>query len=123
MKHAIMICITVLSLSSFKVHDDNTTFSWNKTTHDFGKIALNNPVTTEFEFQNQGEDPIVIVSAKGSCGCTVASFTKGEILPGDYGKISATYNAAKIGTFNKSVTVTTNMGDPVTLQIKGEVIQ
>lgn len=98
--------------------------SWNLTAYDFGQVELNQPVTADFKFQNTGSQPLVIVSATGSCGCTVAEYTKGEILPGAYGEVSATYNAAKLGAFSKTVTVNANTGTgPITLTIKGEVIE
>ncbi|MEP2024787.1 MAG: DUF1573 domain-containing protein [Reichenbachiella sp.] len=97
--------------------------SWDLTEYNFGQIELNKPVTADFKFQNSGATPLVIVSAKGSCGCTVAEYTKGEILPGEYGEVTATYNAAKVGTFNKSVVVNANTTNgPITLRIKGEVV-
>lgn len=97
--------------------------SWNLTEFDFGQIELNKPVTADFKFQNTGSLPLVIVSATGSCGCTVADYTRGEIFPGEFGEVTATYNAAKVGTFNKTVTVNANTGTgPITLKIKGEVV-
>lgn len=97
--------------------------SWNLTEYDFGQIELNKPATADFKFQNTGSLPLVIVSATGSCGCTVADYTRGEILPGEFGEVTATYNAAKVGTFNKTVTVNANTGTgPITLKIRGEVV-
>ena len=98
-------------------------FTWNRMEHNFGRIEQNEPVVAEFKFENSGTEPLMILSAKGSCGCTVADYTKGEILPGDYGTVSATYDAAKPGTFHKTVTVTANIkGEPVILTVRGEVI-
>jgi len=97
--------------------------SWSLTELDFGQIELNKPVTGDFKFQNTGNTPLMIVSAQGSCGCTVADYTKGEILPGEFGEVTATYNAAKIGAFNKTIAVNANTGNgPITLKIKGEVV-
>ena len=97
-------------------------FSWEKMAHDFGQIEQNKPVTATFAFENTGDTPLLIVSTKGSCGCTVSEYTKGEILPGSYGEVTATYNAKKVGAFTKTVTVNANTADgPITLRIKGEV--
>ncbi|MDN5201876.1 DUF1573 domain-containing protein [Fulvivirgaceae bacterium BMA10] len=99
------------------------TFNWESKEHDFGKIKHAVPVTAKFEFENTGSAPLVIQSAKGSCGCTVADYTKTAIKPGEKGFIKATYNAASLGAFNKTVTVTANTEDgPVVLKIKGEVV-
>ncbi len=97
-------------------------FSWEKTTHNFNQIPQGTPVTAEFEFTNTGDAPLIITHAKGSCGCTVPSYPKEPIAPGQTGKIKAQFNAAAMGVFNKTVTLTANTGQPAVLTIKGEVI-
>lgn len=98
-------------------------FSWGKMTHDFGQIKKDAPVTANFEFVNQGSEPLLVSSVKGSCGCTIADYTKGAIMPGAKGQVTATYNAAKVGAFNKTVTVNANtQSGPIVLTIKGEVV-
>lgn len=97
-------------------------FKWEKTTHNFGKIDQGKPVSIEFLFTNTGTIPLVISNVKGSCGCTVTNYTKEPIAPGKKGNVKATFNAAAMGAFNKSVRVTANVeGGIETLFIKGEV--
>jgi hypothetical protein len=99
-------------------------FSWVATTHDFGKIEQGKPVIHEFTFTNNGSTPLVISNVKGSCGCTVTDYTKDPVAPGKKGVVKATFNAAAIGTFNKSIRVTANVeGATETLFIKGEVVK
>lgn len=97
-------------------------FTWDSSTHDFGKIKQGTPVTHEFKFTNTGKTPLIITNVQASCGCTTPSWTKEEVMPGGSGYIKATYNAAAVGTFNKTVTVTANIESGfVQLTIKGEV--
>ena len=97
-------------------------FEWEATTYDFGTIELNKPAEHVFEFTNNGDVPLIISSAKASCGCTVADYTKEPIAPGDKGFVSARYNAAKAGAFTKTVTVTANTGEEaIVLTLKGIV--
>ncbi len=99
-------------------------FKWEEKTHDFGKIEQGKPVTHEFAFTNTGTTPLVISNVRGSCGCTVTDYTKEPIAPGKTGMVKATFNAAAIGAFNKSIRVTANVeGANETLYIKGEVAQ
>jgi len=99
-------------------------FKWTETTHNFGKISQGKPVSTEFTFTNTGKTPLVISNVKGSCGCTVTKYTKEPIAPGKTGLVKATFNAAAMGAFNKSVRVTANVeGGNETLFIKGEVVK
>lgn len=97
---------------------------WKETTVDFGKIQKGKPVTAEFHFSNPSMIPLIIFSVKPSCGCTVADFPKQPVAPGKSGIIRVTFDAADVGFFQKSVTVTTNaqQGDE-TLIIKGEVVK
>ena len=99
-------------------------FKWNETVHDFGKIKKGIPVTATFSFANTGKAPLIITEAKGSCGCTVPEHTKEAVQPGKSGKVTATFNAAAVGVFAKTVTVTSNVeGGSQLLTIKGEVTE
>jgi hypothetical protein len=96
---------------------------WDKMVNDFGDIAFNVPKTAEFKLTNAGKEPLIISSAKASCGCTNLKFSQEPILPGKSASVSATYNAAAQGVFTKTVTVITNADpNPVVLQIKGNVL-
>jgi hypothetical protein len=97
---------------------------WNKLEYDFGTIPQNVPAIANFEFENTGKTPVVLSNVSGSCGCTVPEWPKEPIMPGKKSKISATYNAANVGAFTKTVTVTiTNGSAPVVLTIKGTVAE
>ncbi len=97
-------------------------FGWTATDHNFGQIKQGKPVMAEFAFTNKGAVPLLIHKAYGSCGCTGVDYPKQPIMPGASGTIKATFNAAAIGTFNKTVTVESNAeGGLVTLNIHGEV--
>ena len=99
-------------------------FDWTKTAHDFGRIQQGKPVTAEFKFTNKGQLPLIVNNAKGSCGCTGVTYPKEPVAPGATGTIKATYNAAALGAFNKSVTVESNAADGTTiLYMKGQVLK
>lgn len=134
MKNLILTCIILLVFSSLSFAQSSFAPS-NRTsagpiayyataTHNFGKIPQGVPVSTTFEIENKGKSPLIISDVKVSCGCTTPFYTTEPILPGKKGKIKAQFNAAAAGTFNKSITVTTNSaaGNKVKkLYIKGTV--
>ena len=96
---------------------------WDKMVNDFGSIAFGVPKTAEFTLTNAGKEPLIISSARASCGCTNLKYAQVPILPGKDAIVSATYNAASQGVFTKTITVTTNASpNPVVLQIKGTVM-
>ncbi len=97
-------------------------FKWSEAEHNFGVIAQGKPVSTTFSFTNTGKVPLIISQVQGSCGCTATDYSKEPIAPGKKGYVKATYNAAAMGAFHKTVTVTANTdGGPTVLVIKGEV--
>jgi len=122
------VVFMAMSQTTVSVESGNPTamakFKWEKTTHNFGKIQQGKPVSIEFTFTNQGSSPLIISNVKGSCGCTVTKYSKEPIAPGKTGNVKATFNAAAMGAFNKSVRVTANVeGGTETLFIKGEVVK
>jgi hypothetical protein len=90
---------------------------------DFGKIKQGVPATHDFAFTNISNSPVIIESAQASCGCTTPKKPEGAIAAGKTDSISAQYNAANPGPFNKSIYVKLAGIDlPVTIKITGEVL-
>lgn len=84
---------------------------FDKLIHDFGNFPENKPEQKcTFTFTNVGDSPLIINQAVASCGCTVPSYTKAPIAPGQKGKIDVTYNGKGRfpGHFKKTITVRTN---------------
>ncbi|GAB2580766.1 DUF1573 domain-containing protein [Spirosoma areae] len=124
MKRTLFFASLVLLAASMAMTVPAAVFNWRNATHDFGRIVQSKPVTAEFVFTNKGELPLLISRAQGSCGCTGVDYPKAAIIPGQSGTIKATFNAASLGTFNKSVTVESNADGGVTvLYFKGEVVK
>ena len=63
-----------------------------------------------FTFTNVGTAPLIINQAFASCGCTVPTYTKDPIKPGETGKIDVAYNGrGKFpGRFSKTITIRSN---------------
>jgi len=93
-------------------------------TIDYGTIAHNADGRREFVFRNNGNKPLIITNAVGSCGCTVPTFPKEPIAPGAKAVINVKYATDRVGQFSKTVTVTSNAEGQTTkvLTIKGNVL-
>ncbi|WP_299338085.1 DUF1573 domain-containing protein [uncultured Psychroserpens sp.] len=90
---------------------------------DYGTIPQNSDGTRLFTFTNTGDAPLLITKVKTSCGCTVPSYSKAPILPGESGELSIRYNTKKLGAFTKTITVTSNAeGGNKILKIKGNIV-
>src|SRR5690554_2658960 len=95
---------------------------FKKETHDYGTIDQYADGTCEFTFTNTGNEPLIISNAKGSCGCTVPTWPKKPINPGESGEIEVKYATSRIGPINKSITITSNATESnKVLRIKGMV--
>jgi len=120
----VALCAMVITtgvLAQDKKADQSIKFKEVK--HDFGKIKQGTPVTYDFAFQNVGQTPLVIESASASCGCTTPSWPKVPVSKKKSDKISAGFNAAAAGPFNKTIYVkVAGYEQPVELQITGEVL-
>jgi hypothetical protein len=89
---------------------------------DYGTITQNSDGTRLFTFTNTGDAPLLITNVKTSCGCTVPSYSKSAILPGETGELNIKYDTKRLGAFTKTVTVTSNSeGGNKILKIKGHI--
>jgi hypothetical protein len=92
-------------------------------THDYGTIEYQSEPYCTFEFTNTGNTPLIISKAEGSCGCTVPTWPKEPIAPGQTASIRVKYDTKRVGNFSKSVKIYSNdMNDPVKIiKIQGVV--
>ena len=96
--------------------------TFEKTEVDYGTIAQGADPLRRFKFKNTGTEPLIIKNARGSCGCTVPSYKKEPIAPGESSEIEVRYDTQRIGDFSKSITIETNENEQSrVLMIKGHV--
>ncbi|MBZ5857074.1 DUF1573 domain-containing protein [Flavihumibacter profundi] len=121
---ALTLFAVVLSASIFaqgKKADEFAKFSEQK--FNFGKIKQGVPVNHVFEFTNISDQPLVIESATASCGCTTPTWPQQPTAKGKSNKITAGFNAASAGPFEKTIFVKVAGADqPLELRISGEVL-
>lgn len=76
---------------------------------DFGTVTEGDIVEHTFAFKNTGEAPLIIQSAKPSCGCTVPDWSKEPVPVGGEGYVKAKFDTnGKSNVQNKTITVTAN---------------
>ena len=75
-----------------------------------------------FEFKNVSKKSITVSNVQTSCGCTTAKKPEAPVAPKKKGEISVKYDTKRVGAFVKTITVTTNVQEPITLTIKGTVL-
>ena len=110
--------------SSAKTSTGGPVMTFDKVVHDFGTINEGDKVTTVFNFTNTGNEDLIIVDARGSCGCTVPQYPKNTaIAPGATGEITGSFDSSnKPGNQQKSVTLSANTASGrEMLRIKSQV--
>jgi hypothetical protein len=97
--------------------------NFKKTVHDFGTIIEGGNGICDFSFTNTGKEPLIIVSVKSSCGCTIPEYPQKPILPGQTDVIKVKYDTQRQGPINRTVTIESNSkNSPVVLSITGNVV-
>ena len=89
---------------------DGPVMTFDKLSHDFGTINEGDVVETVFTLTNTGTSDLIILNARGSCGCTVPDYPKDQpIAPGHSAEVTVKFDSNnKPNANNRSVTFTTN---------------
>lgn len=123
-----LVLFTMMLMGFFSIAQAQTeqaSIKFDKLSVNFGSFSEDDPIQKcTFTFVNDGTAPLVINQAVASCGCTVPTYTKTPVQPGEKGEICVKYNGAGKfpGHFKKTITVRTN-GDPemTRLYIEGDM--
>lgn len=109
------VAATTTTPSNVKPEGPLPSLEWAETEWDFGTINEGDVVEHIYIFENTGEAPLIIESAKPSCGCTVPSWSKEPIPVGGSGEILVKFDSkGKPNIQTKTVTITSNTWPKVT---------
>lgn len=121
MKKFLSLFVAVCAIS-FAVAQSGPVMVLTSTEVDYGTIDKGADPLRVVKFKNTGTEPLVVKSAKGSCGCTVPSYPQNPIMPGESNQIEIRYDTNRVGPFTKTVTLTTNESTETRIiTIKGTV--
>lgn len=97
------------SASGEKSHQRVPQISFEKTSHDYGRLIMGEKVSYSFKFTNTGKADLIISNVSASCGCTVPRFTSNPVKPGESGTVTVVFDSHnRRGFQNKTVVVITN---------------
>jgi len=98
---------------------------FDTTAYDFGRVYEGEIVGWYFKFRNTGDKSLILVNVTAGCGCTIPSYSKEPLEPGQEGQIKVVFDTnGRVGYQYKSVNVETN-GQPglTELIVTAEVIR
>lgn len=97
--------------------------SFDKLEHDYGTMSQNGDGNAYFVYTNEGQEPLIFSRVKSSCGCTTPKWSRKPLMPGQSDTLKVRYDTKRLGSFNKSITISSNASvSRMILRIKGKVI-
>lgn len=88
--------------------------SFKEKSVDFGDIVQGQKVEHTFTLTNSGTEPLIISNVAATCGCTVPSWPKEPIAPGNSAEIKVSFNSTgKMGKQNSVVRIYSNATEPI----------
>jgi hypothetical protein len=112
----LLACLTFVAFFAFSSYAQEIKF--DALDVNYGNIERGADGVRNFKFTNTGKAPLIISDAKGSCGCTVPTYPKEPIMPGESAEIKVKYDTNRIGAFTKYVTLTTNATNETSTKLK-----
>ena len=103
MKKIIMVTMLMMAMVTTAFAQKQAKIVFNKTTWNVGTFPESKVQTCTFTFKNEGDAPLIINQAVASCECTIPTYTKKPIAPGETGTMKVTYNGKSVSA---SCTVT-----------------
>lgn len=119
----ILLTIIVNGQSVLKEDSNYPIMTFESEIIDYRTITQGANGVREFKFTNSGNEPLIISEARKTCGCTIPTWPKAPIKPGESSVIKVKYDTKRIGMINKSVIIISNAKrEQITLRIKGKII-
>lgn len=99
-------------------------FKFEETSFDFGVLVEGEKVKHSFKYKNVGNTDLIISSVSTTCGCTVPSFSKKPLKPGQEEELEVVFSSSgKHGMQHKTITILANTQPNRTyLEIISEVV-
>lgn len=101
-----------------------TKICFNEDVYDFGNIKEGDSVNKVFTFKNEGGYDLTIEEASSFCGCTVPSWSKEKIAPGDNGEIDVHFHkSGDLGKQDRIIIIKANTEPKyTTISIKANIL-
>ena len=92
--------------------------------YNFGDISQGEKVEHIFEFENAGNEPLILSDVRTTCGCTAPEWPREPVAPGKKAKVKVVFNSAgKMSMQNKVITVMSNaVNNPERVKIVANVL-
>lgn len=110
-----IFCFTLLSFTL----NAQAKIKFTETKKDLGKVKKGDVVSADYEFKNEGDQPLLITNYEVECSCTTAEFPKQPIAPGQTGKITVKFDTkSAYDRQDRKVEIISNARNSAAVRIK-----
>lgn len=90
---------------------------------DCGQILFRNSTAITVELRNNTTQAVTIKDVDTGCGCTVAEYEHGQIMPGATTKVKLVFDAKQLGYFARQMRITDSADNtPAEINVRGQVV-
>jgi hypothetical protein len=92
---------------------------FKETKKDLGTVTKGEVVSAEYEFTNEGDQPLILTNYEVECSCTTADLPKQPIAPGQSGKITVKFDTkSAYDRQDRKVVIVSNAKNSASVRIK-----
>ena len=86
---------------------------------DLGKVKKGDVVSADYEFKNEGNQPLIITNFEVECSCTTVDFPKQPIAPGQSSKLTVKFDTkSAYDRQDRKVVIISNAKNSASVRIK-----
>lgn len=110
----LLTLVALMAVSAVQAQVESPVITFTENSIDFGDLAQGDKVSHTFKLKNTGVAPLIISNVAATCGCTVPSWPKEPIAPGQSAEIQVSFNSTgKVGKQNSIVRIYSNATEPI----------
>lgn len=110
----LLTLVALIAVSAVQAQVASPVITFTENSIDFGDLAQGDKVSHTFKLKNTGVAPLIISNVAATCGCTVPSWPKEPIAPGQSAEIQVSFNSTgKVGKQNSIVRIYSNATEPI----------
>lgn len=110
----LLTLVALMAVTAVQAQVASPVITFTENSIDFGDLAQGDKVSHTFKLKNTGVAPLIISNVVATCGCTVPSWPKEPIAPGQSAEIQVSFNSTgKVGKQNSIVRIYSNATEPI----------
>ena len=107
----VMGILTMISTQMWAQEKKGARLEYKEKSMELGTLFTDDlkPVSTKIEFTNDGDEPLIITTARGCCGTRIKAYPREPIIPGEKAFIEIEFRLApRPHNINRTISVMSN---------------